>query len=126
MDWTVDPDSERTPSRQLVEAVLDGLARGELTAGEQLPSVRGLAAQAMVNHNTVARAWRDLEQMGVARGRNGRGVFVTEAGPSIARERRLEATLDGVRQAIAEALRAGHSLADLERILRGASERKSA
>jgi len=127
MDWTVDPTSERPPSRQLVEAVLDGLARGELAAGDQLPSVRGLASRAMVNHNTVARAWRDLEQLGVTLGRNGRGVFITPEGPAIARDQRLEATRAAFRRALAEALRAGHDPIELERLLLDAQDkRKSA
>ena len=117
MDWSVDPDSERPPSRQLVEAVLDGLARGELRAGDQLPSVRGLAGEAMVNHNTVARAWRELEQLGVTKGKNGLGVFLTPEGPRIARAERMQSTLDAFRQALVEALRSGHEPAELERIL---------
>ncbi|MFT4541485.1 MAG: GntR family transcriptional regulator [Planctomycetota bacterium] len=126
MEWSVDPNSERAPSRQLVDAVLDGIARGELAGGDQLPSVRGLAAIAMVNHNTVARAWRDLEQMGVARGRNGRGVFITPEGPELARNSRQQETLARFEQALAEALRAGHALPDLERIIKATGKRKSA
>lgn len=122
----MDPNSERAPSRQLVDAVLDGIARGELAGGDQLPSVRGLAAIAMVNHNTVARAWRDLEQMGVARGRNGRGVFITPEGPELARNSRQQETLARFEQALAEALRAGHALPDLERIIKATGKRKSA
>lgn len=77
----------------------------------------------MVNHKTVARAWRDLEQLGVAEGRNGLGVFVTEAGPLIARDMRLEDTLFRFGQAAQEALRAGHSPETLVRML-GEMDRK--
>jgi DNA-binding transcriptional MocR family regulator len=65
--WTVDLASSVPPSRQLVEAALDALSSGRLAAGDRLPSVRGLAAAALVNHNTVARAYRDLEQRGVVK-----------------------------------------------------------
>ncbi len=126
MDWIVDPSAERPPSRQLVDTVLDGVARGELVPGDQLPSVRGLAAVAMVNHNTVARAWRDLEQLGVAQGRNGRGVFVTSGAEKIARELRLDATLTAFERTLAEALRAGHGRDELQRLVRGERRRKSA
>ena len=108
--WKVDPGLDLPPSRQLVEAVLDRVASGELAAGAQLPSVRSLAAEALVNHNTVARAWRDLEHLGVVAGENGRGVFVTPAGPRIARELRRQRTLEGFERALGEALRAGHSI----------------
>ncbi len=113
MDWSVDLAADAPPSRQLVRAVLDAIARGELAAGDQLPSVRQLAAKALVNHNTVARAYRDLEQLGVVRGQNGLGVFVSPVGPRIARDERRGDTLDEFRRAAVEALRAGHAADDL-------------
>ena len=79
-----------------------------------------------MNHNTVARTWRDLEQMGVAVGRTGRGVFITPEGPAIAREKRLDATLFTLRRALQEALRAGHDPARLEGLLKETNKRKSA
>jgi len=107
--WRVDPGLDVPPSRQIVEAVLDRVAAGEFPAGFQLPSVRTLAAEALVNHNTVARAWRDLEHLGVVAGENGRGVFVTSSGPRLARELRRRQTLECFERSVREALRAGHS-----------------
>lgn len=66
-----------------------------------------------MNPNTVAKAYRDLEQMGVVLGRNGRSVFVTEGGPAIARETRRTAKRVAFERAIREALRAGHELPEL-------------
>lgn len=108
--WKVDPALDVPPSRQLVLAVLDAAGSGTLTAGARLPSVRAMAAEAMVNHNTVTRAWRDLEHLGVVQGENGRGVFVTDAGPRIAREERRRQTLASFERALLEALRSGHTL----------------
>jgi len=125
MDWTVDPSSDTPPSRQLVEIVLDAAARGELAAGACLPSVRRLTGEAMVNHNTVARAWRDLERLGIVAGQNGRGVFITPEGPDLARERRRASTLVALKKALSEALRAGHDLADLQRLLEGETRRSA-
>ena len=65
VDWAIDTDSDVPPSRQLVELVLDAILTGELEPGSQLPSVRALAAEALVNHNTVARAYQELERLGV-------------------------------------------------------------
>ena len=112
-EWKVDPGLDVPPSRQLVEAVLDAVASGRLAAGGQLPSVRGMAAEVLVNANTVARAWRELEHLGVVAGENGRGVFVTPQGPAIARELRAAQTLSAYERALGEALRAGHALEDL-------------
>ncbi len=63
---------------QIVEQIRRMAASGRLPAGSRLPSVRRLADQLLVNHNTVARAYRTLEREGVATGRQGHGVFVTD------------------------------------------------
>jgi len=115
--WSVDPNADAPPSRQLVEAALDAMASGVLRAGDRLPSVRALAAEALVNANTVARAYRDLEALGATRGENGRGVFVTDEGEEIARRARSSVTLDAFRRAAHEALRAGHRGAALADVL---------
>jgi GntR family transcriptional regulator len=118
VDWSVDPDSDVPPSRQLVEAVLDAIASGALESGTQLPSVRAMAAQALVNHNTVARAYQELERLGATEAINGVGVFVTLRGPDVAAEERRAKTLMVLRRALAEALRAGHTFEDVQRLLR--------
>jgi DNA-binding transcriptional regulator YhcF (GntR family) len=116
----VDPHSLVPPSQQLVAAVLDAIAAGELAPGDKLPSVRGLAAEALVNPNTVAKAFRDLEHLGVTEGRNGAGVFVTAAGPEVAKAIRLAETLAAFRGATQLALRAGHEITVLREALDGA------
>jgi GntR family transcriptional regulator len=117
----VDPHSLVPPSQQLVAAVLDAIAAGELAPGDKLPSVRGLAAAALVNPNTVAKAFRDLEHLGATEGRNGAGVFVTAAGPEVAKAIRLAETLAGFRGAVQQALRAGHEVTVLREALEAAS-----
>jgi GntR family transcriptional regulator len=117
MTYKVDQRSDTPPSRQIVGVILDTIASGTLRPGDQLLSVRALAAEALVNPNTAARAYRDLEQMGVLEGRNGRGVFVRDEGPAIAREIRVAATIETYKRAAAEAMRAGHSEGALRAIL---------
>jgi len=119
MTYRVDQSSITPPSRQIVEAILDGSAAGTLAPGDKLLSVRALAAEALVNPNTAARAYRDLELIGVLEGRNGRGVYVTPNGPKVAREIRVAATLDAYQRAAAEALRAGHANEALRAVLDG-------
>jgi len=115
----VDPALDTPPSRQIVEALLDAVACGALRPGAKLLSVRACAGEALVNPNTVAKAYRDLEVMGVVTGRNGLGVFVTDKGPGIARGARSKATLDAFRRAAMEAQRAGHDVQVLLDILEG-------
>jgi len=119
VNYRVDLSSAVSPSRQIVEAVLDAVAAGALAPGARLLSVRALAAEALVNPNTAARAYRDLESLGVVEGRNGLGVFVTDRGPGIARGMRERLTLEAFARAAAEALRAGHTMDDLLEQLEG-------
>ena len=108
MQVRVDPHSLVPPSQQLVAAVLDAIANGELRPGDKLPAVRALAEQALVNPNTVGKAWRELEHLGVTEGRNGSGVFVTPGAVDVAKAVRLAETLAALRLAVQQALRAGH------------------
>ena len=108
MHVRVDPHSLVPPSQQLVAAVLDAIANGELRPGDKLPAVRTLAEQALVNPNTVGKAWRELEHLGVTEGRNGSGVFVTPGAVFVAKAVRLAETLASLRLAVQQALRAGH------------------
>ncbi|MCP5069277.1 MAG: GntR family transcriptional regulator [bacterium] len=104
----VDPRLPTPPSRQLVEAILERIAGGEWGPGDRLPSVRGLAAEALVNPNTVGKAYRELEALGAVKGRNGAGMFVTPEGPKTAKADRRAATLRALEDAVARALRVGH------------------
>jgi len=125
MRYEIDTGSNVPPSRQLVDAVLDGVACGSLKPGDRLLSVRAMAAEALINPNTVAKAYRDLEALGVVKGRNGLGVFVTGAGPRVAAAKRNEATRQAFARAAREALRAGHTPADLRKALASLGHRKA-
>lgn len=117
MNWKTDPNLEASPSRQIVDQALDAIANGELTTGDPLPSVRKMAAEALVNHNTAARAYRELEVLGVVRPENGKGVFVTRTGQRIARKRRRDETMVVLKRAIDAALRAGHDAKSIQALV---------
>ena len=61
---------------QVVSQVKFLVASGRLESGQQLPPVRKLAEQLMLNPNTIARAYRELEAVGVVTSKRGSGVFV--------------------------------------------------
>lgn len=63
---------------QIVAQVESALARGELEPGSRLPPVRALAKEIVVNPNTVAKAYRQMEQMGLVETRKGAGTFVLD------------------------------------------------
>jgi GntR family transcriptional regulator len=64
---------------QLVEHLKHSIETGAIRAGEQLPSVRRMAEDLVINPNTVVRAYRDLESQGIVELRHGSGVFVRDS-----------------------------------------------
>jgi GntR family transcriptional regulator len=62
---------------QLVQQVRRAMQLGQLVEGDQLPTVKEVAAQLAINPNTVLKAYRELEHEGLAAGRPGQGTFVT-------------------------------------------------
>src|ERR1039457_3480580 len=64
-------------NRQIIDQVLGGFSTGSLKARDQLPTVRQLAVDLAINHNTVVRAYRELEIRGVLATQQGTGTFVT-------------------------------------------------
>ena len=85
--------------KQITDQVRLAVATRKLAVGDQLPSVRALAQELVVNPNTVARAYTDLAREGLIESRAGRGVFVTRKRKMFTREegrRRLEPLLEGV------------------------------
>jgi GntR family transcriptional regulator len=75
--FRLDPRSGIVPYRQLVEQVQAALASGRLKAGDQLPPVREVVTQITINPNTVHRAYRELEHLGITEAQWGLGTFIT-------------------------------------------------
>ena len=69
--------------RQIIESVKFAIARGAVTAGDKLPTVRQLAVDLEVNPNTVIRAYREMELGGVLDTQQGSGTFVTSHRPEV-------------------------------------------
>src|SRR5579872_4034363 len=63
---------------QLMEQVKHGVETGALRPGDQLPGIRPLAEELVINVNTVAKAYRELEHEGIIELRHGQGAFVSE------------------------------------------------
>jgi GntR family transcriptional regulator len=83
--------------RQIVDQVRLGMATGALTAGDPMPSVRGLAERLVVNANTVVKAYAELVRDGVLESRHGLGFFVApkrQVYSKAERLRRLRQALD--------------------------------
>jgi len=63
---------------QVAEQINEAIAKGELASGDKLPAVRKLAAELVINPNTVARAYSRLEQAGLVTTKTGSGTFVSD------------------------------------------------
>jgi len=64
---------------QLIEQVKHAIETGVLRAGDQLPSVRQIAEELLINPNTVARAYRELEHEGIVELKQGSGAYIRES-----------------------------------------------
>src|SRR4051794_1997685 len=76
MLFDVRPDSATPIYEQIVTQVIFAVASGTVEAGAMVPSVRELALRLLVNPNTVARAFQELERRGVLAARRGKGMEV--------------------------------------------------
>ena len=85
---------------QLMEQVKHAIETGALRVGDQLPGIRPLAEELVINPNTVAKAYRELEHDGVIELRHGAGAFVTGA----AREKKLTDRLRAGQAIVAAAM----------------------
>ena len=90
---------------QLMEQVKHGVETGALRPGEQLPGIRPLAEELVINPNTVAKAYRELEHEGVIELRHGAGAFVSVN----ARARKLTDNLRAGQAIVADAVERLHA-----------------
>src|SRR5687767_221206 len=106
LDLRIDYERGVPVYRQIYEAVTTALASGALARDEQLPTIHELARKLSINPNTVARAYRDLDQDGFIVSQRGRGTFPSEERTPSAADKTaaLRAIFD---RAIAEAARSG-------------------
>jgi len=107
---------------QVVNQIKYLIASGRLSAGEQLPPVRKLAEQLLINPNTVARAYRELESMGALITRQGSGVFVSDSGSPLAPSERKKILTERIDALLADARHMKVDLEDVVDLMRRRSE----
>jgi len=116
----VDPRSGYPLYLQIVEQVQRAIAIGVLVPGEQLPTVKQLASDLVINPSTIAKALRELEHLRVVTSRPGRGSYVSENGVALAARQTAERT---VAEVVDRAVREAWSLAIEAHVLRDLFER---
>jgi GntR family transcriptional regulator len=104
---------------QIVNQIQSQLANGILKPGDQLPTVRALAQELRVNFNTVARAYRILDEARIISTQQGRGTYITEIPPPDVSERLRHESLEALTQRfITEAIRLGFSEREVSQMVR--------
>jgi len=88
---------------QLVDQIKAAAASGALRQGEALPSIRPLAEELRVNRNTVAKAYTELESLGVIETLPGRGCFLKENHSALRKDVRRKLLTEEIDQAIVQA-----------------------
>jgi len=88
---------------QIVNQVKYLIASGRLKAQEELPPIRVLAERLVINPNTVARAYRELEAVGLVEKRRTAGTYVSDQGSPLARRERVKILTERIDALLAEA-----------------------
>ena len=104
MQFQIDPTSSLPIYRQLRNQVRRAVARGKLQPDDRLPSVRELSRALVVNPNTVARVYTELEREGLIHTRPGLGVFVARPKAELTKRVRRERLVEIVDSLLTEAV----------------------
>jgi GntR family transcriptional regulator len=114
MNIQIDFRSDVAIYTQIVEQLRQMIHTGEIKVGDQLPTVREMAADLRVNFNTVARAYRILDEAGLISTQKGRGTYIWEPPTETAMKKLREENLESLTQNyLREAQKLGFSNQDL-------------
>jgi GntR family transcriptional regulator len=104
---------------QIVEQVKQQVVGGELKPGDQLPTVRALALELRVNFNTVARAYRLLDEAGIISTQQGRGTYILDVPPPERTDKLRQQALEAlIRDFLSEAFHLGCSPDEINKSLK--------
>jgi GntR family transcriptional regulator len=107
---------------QIVNQVKYLVASGRLAPGEELPAIRVLAEQLVVNPNTVARAYRELETTGIVEKRRTAGTYISSTGSPLTRRERMRILTERIDALLAEARQLGIRIDEVADLLRQRDE----
>jgi len=114
----INPSNNTPIFEQITNQVKYSVAVGAVRPGDLLPSIRQLAMDLLINPNTVARAYRDLEREGVLEMRRGLGAYVAPGAVPICKDARRKLISEKVRQVMEEAADASFSMEEIEKLVR--------
>lgn len=117
MDFNIDVTSRTPIYRQLGEQIRLAIARGRLQPNARLPSVRDLSRRLVVNPNTVARVYTELERDGLLVTRQGLGVYVAQPGTDLTKKARRERLLTLLESFFTEAVLLGFTADEVRELV---------
>jgi GntR family transcriptional regulator len=103
MQFRIDNASDRPVYLQIIDQIKREIALGRLVRDERLPTVRQLAQQLAINPNTIAKAFRQLEQEGVIVTRSGAGAFVASLDSHLSKTVRKRIICDQLERVVVDA-----------------------
>ena len=101
---------------QLMQQIRHAVETGVLKRGDQLPGIRTLAEELVVSHNTVAKAYSELEHEGVLELRHGSGAFIAAKGGTKSRSEKVRVAQERVRALVESLQREGLSVDEIHRL----------
>jgi GntR family transcriptional regulator len=104
MQFRIDNGCDRPVYQQIIDQVKRDIALGRLLTGEKLPTVRQLAGLLAINPNTIAKAYRQLEQEGIIVTRPGAGAFIADINNTLSMSVRKRILCDDIEHVIVEAV----------------------
>ncbi|MEJ2650028.1 MAG: GntR family transcriptional regulator [Sedimentisphaerales bacterium] len=103
MQFNIDNTSGRAVFQQVIDQVKRDVALGRLIKEEKLPTVRQLAQQLAINPNTIAKAYRQLEQEGIIVTKAGAGAFVANLDSNLSKSVRKKLICDELERIVVDA-----------------------
>jgi GntR family transcriptional regulator len=114
--FKLNPQAGQPLYLQLMQQIRHAVDTGLLRAGDQLPGIRTLAEEIVVSHNTVAKAYSELEHEGVLQLRHGSGAFIAPRSGKRSRSDKLRLAQDRIRALVETLLREGLSEEEIRRM----------
>ena len=104
MQFVIDNTSGRPVYQQIIDQVKRDIALGMILKNDKLPTVRELAAQLVINPNTIAKAYRLLEQQGIILTKPGSGAYIAQLDSNLSSTVREKIILEQMERLVIDAV----------------------
>jgi GntR family transcriptional regulator len=115
MIFKLNPQAGQSLYLQLMQQIRHAVDTGVLRRGDQLPGIRTLAEEIVVSHNTVAKAYSELEHEGLLEIRHGSGAYISARSGSKSRSERVRLAQERIHALVEDLQREGLSAEEIHR-----------